>query len=168
MGANPYFYFTTYREDIGAALQALREQEFRAGRYDPALMMATPPTYTFQLSFPPDATWPHPGAQHASIDEAVEAGEESGTGSILDIGRIAPEPDFSAACPLADDALVALFGTRQPSRDLVEGVLIREGWPVAAPVDDFWNSIERGQARYIIVYADGKPSEIFFVGYSWD
>ena len=168
MGANPYFYFTPYQGDIDAALQALREQEFRAGRYDPALMMATPPTYTFQLSFPPDETWPRPGAQHASIDEAVEAGEESGTGSILDIGRIAKEPDFCAACPLSNDALVALFGTSEPSRNRVEEVLIKERWPVAAPVDEFWNSIDRGQARYIIVFANGKPTEIFFVGYSFD
>ncbi|MBE9040177.1 hypothetical protein IQ235_05145 [Oscillatoriales cyanobacterium LEGE 11467] len=33
MGGNPWHYFTPYRADINSALQALREQEFRAGRY---------------------------------------------------------------------------------------------------------------------------------------
>ena len=168
MGANPYFYFTPYREDIGAALQALREQEFRAGRYDPALSMATPPTYTFLLPFPPDETWPRPGAQHATIEEAVEAGDASGTGSILDIAQIAPGPDYSVACALSDDTLVALFGTSQPDRNLLEDVLINQTSAAPAEVDEFWESIDRGQARYIVVYADGRPSEIFFLGYSFD
>ena len=168
MGAHPYFYFTPYQKDIGAALAALREQEFRAGRYDPALSMATPPVFTFQLRFPPDETWPRPGAQHASIDAAMEAADASGTGSILDIAQIMPGPDFCAACALPDATLVALFGTSQPSRNLLEDVLIKERSPASGAVDEFWNSIERGQARYIVTYADGRPSEIFFVGYSWD
>src|SRR5262245_35720339 len=131
MGAHPYFYFTPYQKDIGAALDALRQQEFKAGRYDPALSMATPPTYAFQLPFPPDETWPRPGAQHASIEEAMEAADASGTGSILDIAQITADPDYAAACALPDDMLVAIFGTSQPSRSLVEDVLINGG-PSAA------------------------------------
>jgi hypothetical protein len=168
MGAHPYFYFTPYQKDIDAALQALREQEFKAGRYDPALSTATPPVFAFQLRFPPDETWPRPGAQHASIEEAMEAGDASGTGSILDIAQITPDPDYAAACALSDDTLVAIFGTSQPNRSLLEDVLIKHGSSASGAVDEFWESIDRGQARYIVVYADGGPDEIFFVGYSWD
>ena len=32
----------------------------------------------------------------------------------------------------------------------------------------FYENIERGQGIYIIAYQDGKPSEIFFGGYSFD
>ena len=60
MGANPYFYFTPYQENIQRALDQLREQEFRAGHYDPAMSMADPPRYMFEMQFPPDAGWSSP------------------------------------------------------------------------------------------------------------
>jgi hypothetical protein len=166
MGANPYFYFTPYQSDIRAALQALREKEFNAGRYDPAMQMADPPSYMFEFSFPPDETIPGPGAQHGSIDEAIGAAMESGTRSILDIMRIADEPDFFAACPLPPDDLIAMFGTAEPTRDLVEEVLIKK--QRGDPLERFWGRIERGQGLYIIVYDGAQPREIFFAGYSWD
>jgi hypothetical protein len=162
MGASPYFYFTPYQQDVQAALDGLREQEFRAGRYDPAMSMADPPSYMFQFRFPPSAGSPAPGARHASIEEAVAAGEADGTRSILDIERIAEEPDFAAACALPPDQLIALFGTAEPTRERVEKVLIKEGG------DGFWEEIRRGHARYIILYGDAGPQEIFFAGYSVD
>lgn len=161
MGANPYFYFAPFQDDINATLQALRQQEFKAGRYDPAMQMANPPSYMFMFRFPPDGTSPRPGAQHSSIEEAVDAGAESGTGSILDIDHVSSEADYGAACPLTDAELTTVFGTARPSRDRVEEVL-------ASSADAFWSQIERGQARYIIVYDGQRPSEIFFAGYSWD
>ena len=169
MGANPYFYFTPYQKDIHSALQALREQEFKAGRYDPAMQMADPPRYTFQMRFPPDESWPAPGAQHASIKEALNASGESGTGSILDLSRVGTAPDFFTVCPLDDQELIQLFGTTKPTRDVLESVLINP-----KPDSDreaaglFWEQIDRGQGRYIVIYSGSEPREIFFVGYSFD
>jgi hypothetical protein len=122
MGANPYFYFVPFRGDINAALQTLRQQEF-AGRYDPAMRTAKPPSYMFMFRFPPDETSPRPGPQHASIEEALDAGAESGTGSILDIFQVTSQPDFGAACPLPDAELSSLFGSTRPTRDRVDAVL---------------------------------------------
>jgi hypothetical protein len=168
MGANPYFYFTPYRKDIQAALEALRQREFTAGRYDPAMQAADPPSYMFLFNFPPDDTSPAPGARHNSIEEAIDAGAESGTRSILDIMRITDEPDYSAACPLSSDHLLELFGTTQPTRDLIERVLIGGG-PLAGNVgSEFWEPIDRGQGRYVVVYENSEPCEIFFAGMSWD
>lgn len=167
VGAHPYFYFTPYQKDIQAALQALREREFETGRYDPAMQTADPPTYMFQMRFPPDESWPAPGAQHASIEEAIEASEESGTGSILDLSRVGSAPDFFTVCPLDDQELVRLFGTTKPTRDLLDSALIN-------PKSDqetaglFWDGIGRGEGRYIVIYAGPEPREIFFVGYSFD
>ena len=169
MGSHPYLYFTPYQKDIQAALNALREREFQAGRYDPAMQMASPPAYMFQLHFPLDDSVRGPGAQHASIDEAMDEAEESGTGSILDLARITSEPDFCAACPLDADDLVDLFGTSEPSRATVEGVLVNlEKKFDGDPAELFWEQIERGQGRYIVVYEASKPTEIFFAGYSFD
>ncbi len=97
MGSHLYSYFTPYHDDLDAALQALREKEFRAGHYDPAL-----------------------------------------------------------------------FGTAQPSRDLVESAVLKNKGPKADAVYGILEHVPRGQARYIIVFAGGVPSEIFFLGYSWD
>ncbi len=37
MGGHPYWYFVPYSENPKVALEALREREFKAGRYNPVL-----------------------------------------------------------------------------------------------------------------------------------
>ena len=133
MGAEAWDYFVPYEADIQAALEKLREREFRAGRFH--------------------------GREHrpATIDEAREVADADGTRSILDIDRVGDEPDFGVVVPLPPERLVELFGTDRPTRAMVEGN------------HDFYEEIERGQGVYIVVYDDrGKPSEIFFAGYSYD
>jgi hypothetical protein len=132
MGAEPWDYFVPYEPNIEAALQKLREREFRAGRYR--------------------------GSEEnpATIEEAMENMDADGTGSILDMTHIADEPDFFAVSPLPPEELVRLFGTDKPTREMIEEQM------------DFYEDIDRGQGVYIIAYQDGKPSEIFFGGYSFD
>jgi hypothetical protein len=132
MGAEPWDYFVPYEKDIQAALDKLRQREFRAGRYR--------------------------GSEEdpATIEEAVENMDADGTGSILDITHIAEEPDFCAVAPLSAEELVQLFGTDRPTREMIERST------------DLYEDIDRGQGVYIIAYKDGKPSEIFFGGYSFD
>jgi hypothetical protein len=167
VGSHPYFYFTPYQKDIQAALQALREREFKAGRYDPAMQMATPPSYMFQMRFPPDDSWPSPGTQHATIEEAIDASEESGTGSILDLSQVGSAPDFCTVCPLHDQELMQIFGTTKPTRDLLDGALMNPK-PGRGAALQFWEGIGRGEGRYIVIYSGSEPREIFFVGYSFD
>lgn len=61
-----------------------------------------------------------------------------------------------AARPLSGEALKRLYGTAQPSRAAVEANF------------DFFDDIERGEAVYIVLYADGQPTEVLFAGYSFD
>ena len=146
MGAEPYWYFVKYEPDVEAALQKLRQREFAAGRYNPV---------TSSLVFPlgPDA--PSPGAQHASIEEALEASGEEGTRSILDLAQIGPEAEFLVAKLLSKDDLEAIFGTAQPTHEMLEDFSV-------------FDSLERGTGVCVTVYKDGKPSELFFGGYSID
>ena len=65
MGAEPYWYFEKFDGDVDAALQSLRQREFAAGRYNPAI------TFLWQL-FPIGPNSPAPGAKHSSIQEALE------------------------------------------------------------------------------------------------
>ncbi len=164
MGSHPYVYLTPYQADLNAALQSLRQQEFAAGRYYPAVEAP------WELPFPPTET--SIGAQHASMEAALEDAADSGTGSILDIQGVAPAPSLLAASPLPDDDLLALWGTVQPSAmQLIDLLLDGVSEPVNPSFDvevDFWEQIGRGECRYIVLYEDEVPSLLFFVGYSLD
>lgn len=177
MGAHPYWYYTPYQSDLTAALQTLREQEFLAGRYYPVQ----------SLNFPITAQSPSPGAKHPSIEAAIEASDVDGTRSILDIFRISDTPYplsgdeldlellaeenidalYNAAFPLSSAELLTLFGTEQPTHSLIESVIVDDTTD-SETAEEFWDSIDRGSARYILVYENSQPSEIFFVGYSFD
>jgi hypothetical protein len=132
MGAEPWEYFVPYEEDIQAALEKLRQREFEAGRFNRS-----------ELS--PE-----------SIAEALENGDAEGTRSILDITDVSESPEVCAVCPLSEERLMELYGSDQPTREMIEANM------------DFFEEIERGQGVYIIVYKGKKPSEIFFGGYSFD
>ena len=70
MGGEPYWYFVKYKPDLDAVLDELRQREFQAGRYNPAMPF---------LNFPIDLSVPGPGAQHDSIEEAFEEADADGT-----------------------------------------------------------------------------------------
>lgn len=172
MGRHPYSYFAKYQVGIDTTLNGLRQQEFEAGRYHPVMSF---------IGFPITANSPAPGAQHASIEEAMEAAAEDGTRSILDMLQVANVPYLEAqdasvqdgmdlyctTFPLSSDELTQLFGTDQPTRNLVNAVLVASEQNEAAG-DEFWDSIDRGTGRHIIVYENDEPVEIFFAGYSFD
>jgi hypothetical protein len=147
VGGHPWFYFVEYEPDLNAALQKLREREFMAGRYNPAV--------NFPL-FPVGPQSPAPGAQHDSIEEALEDSDADGTRSILDMERVGDVPDYGVVAPLPKEELMNLFGTERPTREMVESS------------DELFEPLERGQGVYVVVYDGGQPSEIFFAGYSFD
>ena len=98
------------------------------------------------------------GAEYspATAEEALEMMDADGTGSILDISRVSEQPDFFCAAPLSESELQACFGTSRPTLGHIKGS------------DAFWDTIERGHARYVVVYEDDQPENIFFAGYSFD
>jgi hypothetical protein len=147
MGAHAYFYFVDYNPDLNAALHALREREFRAGRYYPA--MRYPP-------FPIDSSSPAPGPAHSSIDAAVDAAAENGTRSILDLVRVASTPDYRVAVVLSEGELILLFGTLYPTRETLE------------TCDELFAAMERGKGVCIVAHKEGQPDGVFFAGYSFD
>jgi hypothetical protein len=130
MSGIDWHYYIPYEDDVQAALQKLRQQEFEAGR--------------FYMSEKKPAT----------IEEAIENGEETATRSILDMEQVADEPASGTVVPLALTEYTRLFGTDKPTRkDFTRGL----------PVD-----IDRGQGVCAIVYKDDMPSEFYFTGYSYD
>lgn len=148
MGGHPYFYSVNYEPDANAALQKLRQREFKAGRYNPVIMFP---------DFPVDESSPTPGPQHGSIEEAFDAAEEDGTRSILDLMQVADEPDFCVAVRLKAEELTTIFGTDKPTEKMVQDNF-----------DDLLETIERGQGICFAIYENEQPTELIFAGYSFD
>jgi hypothetical protein len=177
MGASGWNYFTPYRDDVGQALQELRERVFREKAYgDPALS---------DMPFPPAALAALPPEQRAAfeamlaernklleplraleaqrpeprtIEELLEQQAESGTHSILDITEgLSDGPDFGTAFPMPQDMLRELFGTLQPTHEQVEAKAMERS-----------EDLDRWQCWYVVVYRDGAPSEMYFEGCSGD
>jgi hypothetical protein len=153
MGANPYWYFVPHEADIGAALQKLRAREFQAGRYNPVTPFP---------EFPVDTSAPAMTPQHGSIDEVLDVADEDGTRSILDIMQVSRTPfdgtqmpQFTAF-PLAESEIADLFGTSHPTHKAAE------------TSTSIWDHIQRGSAIYTTIFADDRPDEFFFAGYSFD
>jgi hypothetical protein len=132
MGAEPYWYFVDYEEDVQSALDKLRQQVFESGAFNGAELNPRTP------------------------EEALELAAEDGTRSILDIMAVSAQPDFFCAAPWSKEELEAFFGTAQPTAQMVN------------EYQDFWDSLDRGMARYAIIYEGDRPSQIFFAGYSFD
>jgi hypothetical protein len=148
MGGSPYWYYVPYEDDKNSALNKLRNKEFEAGRYYPVMD---------DIDFPVTGESECPGKQHKTIEEAIEAAEENGTRSILDIHTVSDEDDYCIARILTEDELEDYFGTIKPDKQTIEDSF-----------DNFMDDIERGQALCITVYENELPSELFFVGYSFD
>jgi len=146
MGGHPWFYYVPYQPDIDKALQELKRTEFAAGRYNPVIPF---------LEFPVGPGSPSPGPRHPSIKAAIRASMEDGTRSILDMDTVSASPRYSAVCALPRSELLRLYGTAEPTHEMVEELM-------------FLEDAERGQGIYIILYKDAKPSEILFAGYSFD
>jgi hypothetical protein len=96
MGAEPWFYFVLYQDDIEAALNALKEREFAAGRFNGAEM------------------------QPESMEDALEVAGADGTRSILDMMGVSDTPEFFAVTPVPPAQLLTYFGTEKPTRVMVE------------------------------------------------
>jgi hypothetical protein len=138
VGASAWTYWVPYQGDVSVVLQELRDQVFRDGAY-----------YRVRADMTP-----------ASIEELMEANDESGTHSILDVFTVAPAPQMGAVAPLGAAEQQALFGTARPSRADVEArpdaamQLVTAAGP--------WAGV------YVVAYEGDAPSEIGFFGHSGD
>src|SRR6266850_623625 len=110
MGARFWSYFVPYQEDVRAALETLREQEFRAGKFwQPSEVQ--PGFFGRLLGRPPSKPQPP-----RSIREAIKIADDSaiGTRSILDMEHISDIPASGSVWVVPPDELRRLLGTEQP------------------------------------------------------
>lgn len=187
MGGHPWMYFVPYESDLESALEKLQQRELRAGRYYPVMDEAP---------LPAGQQGPGPGGQHATIQEALEASDATGTRSILDMRGFASTPVTSLAAKDARQqeivkAMAAKMAAGEPidfstfglggeddHAGLISPVdpavleqLYGARRPSRAAVDanhDFLDDLGRGEGLYILMYENDIPTEICFAGYSYD
>ena len=96
MGAEFYFYATTYNGTPREAPTALRQEVFSKGEFRGAHLKPRSP------------------------EHAVKLTEPEGTASILDISTIGDEPDYFTASPLTDEELEDYFGSTKPTLEVIK------------------------------------------------
>ncbi len=92
----------------------------------------------------------------ATIEEAMEYDPEGGTGSLLEIGNVSETPELLCACWLPKEKLLEFLGTEHPSLEEIKQCL------------PFWESFDRGGARAIVLYENGKKAKICFAAWTID
>ena len=181
MGVDSYWHYVPYEEEANNALQKLREREFEAGRYEFNYSEKTGKL----LNSSSDEGLLAPGKGHETMRDALIAafgylyehlgygkfkdGEYKdeyvgdGTKSILDLKEVSEDVGKSVAYILKKEELIKCCKTEKPTRDIIDKNM-DEIWDY---VDTIANGV-RGAGICIKVYEDEKPSELFFMGFSWD
>ncbi|HEV3379788.1 MAG TPA: hypothetical protein VG142_02200 [Trebonia sp.] len=150
MGASEWEYIVPYRDDLQGALDDLRRQVFAVGEW------VSPVTRGLAAPDSVEALWEQ--------EYYWEFMGENGTHSIIDVAKVVPydmgEQLPGSVCAFTDEEAEDLFGTTRPARPEFERVHEEPIWSeyVAG----------RGTGRALVLWADGKPSEIVFWGYSGD
>jgi hypothetical protein len=155
MGASGWEYIVPYQQDLGAALDALRQAVFASGDYvKPHLV--------------DDAfdDLPEPGSVEDLMQEQYwEFMGTCGTHSIIDVHAVVPASftgeEYGTIRPLSAAECVALFGTAQPSH---------AGFTALSGSERLHDYVTGGRwtGRAVVLWADGSPAEIAFWGYSGD
>jgi hypothetical protein len=163
MGASSWDYFVPYQQSIESALNELREQVFRSGKFflrpqieiNPDNFADAPEEIREQI--PAWIEREKSFSQPTTLKALVDWNGEEGTHSIIDVERITPIPTLGSASPFSTNQLIEIFGTDKPERNIIE-----------QRKSEITGMRKRWEASYIVVYKDGKPDEIFFSGYSGD
>ncbi|MFE3202355.1 hypothetical protein [Embleya sp. NPDC059237] len=149
MGGSGWSYVVPYREDVGAALEALRAEEFAAGHN------WSPTDWDLPAPASPDDLW-----QNELYWEFMGT---HGTHSVLDVNRVidvGEDHDFGTVRPLAASVIREGFGSDRPSRADFDGM----DFGTLDALDDAL----RWSGHCMVLYRDGIPHEIAFWGVSGD
>jgi hypothetical protein len=154
MGASGWEYVVPYQQNLGAALDALRQQVFASGDY-------IKPSFYGDLFDLPDP---------ASLEDLLgqkrywEFMGTSGTHSVIDVHAVVPadaNDEFGAIRALSDEECAELFGTAQPGR---------ADYDALSNSERLYEYVTGGRwtGRATVLWADASPSEIAFWGISGD
>lgn len=90
-----------------------------------------------------------------TIPALIQQNGDAGTHSIIDMQGISDEPKEHHISPLPDEEVIKYFGHHQPTLAMLE-----------QNNNNILNLCELWQGRYLLVYENEKPIDIFFIGIS--
>ncbi|MCB9430829.1 MAG: hypothetical protein H6668_02500 [Ardenticatenaceae bacterium] len=189
MGASYWSHFTSYQENIEQALHCLQVTVLATGDYYLACSPAERIAWLekelarpfdeqfgfashgdeetrdelhnqaiFDLKWLQDNPDPKVYADKLRQIEMIN-GFGTSTHSILDIYQVAAEPAFGSASPMSCEEQLAVFGTIKPTKELINE---------NAELEALISLMERWTGRYVIIYKEDLPHEIWFCGVSGD
>jgi hypothetical protein len=131
-----------YQQDVNKALQELQDQVFVQGQYEQPFNFDQHKVEgqlndlaTIYQSLPVEirehtdqflelaraaVEQQRPAQPPKSIKQLRERCGTEGTHAILDIDKVSSAPAFGAIAPLPHEKLLDIFGTEQPTRDMVD------------------------------------------------
>ena len=155
MGASNWEYVVPHQQDLAAALDALRRQVFASGDY-------LKPDYYDEVF----EGLPEPGSvDDLEQEQFWEFMGTSGTHSVIDVQRIVSVDfageEFGTIRPLSEAESADLFGTTRPSH---------ADFSALSNSERLYKYVTGGRwtGRAVVLWADSKPAEIAFWGYSGD
>ena len=136
MGTEPWYVIEKWEQDLTPVLARAQSRALSTGEYGPSYSRGEP--------------------TNATIDEVREFYEQVDTisESVLDVRAIADEPGVCEAGPFSDEVLEEMLGSTTPSRETA-----------IAQLSELWSCLASGQAAYVVLYRDGEPDEVLFVGH---
>ena len=182
MGASNWSYFVPYDASADRALQNLRAQVFREGKYgdgipsedqirgmfeemrtrNPSSALSQDRLEEMIQSMKAARSQIPPMPEPDSIEELLEQRAESGTHSILDIQSISDNPEFGSVSRFPAKELVRLFGSDKPTHEAVDRLRYDELLLEHPLISERWQGV------YFSVYVGDVPTELFFIGTSGD
>ena len=172
MGSSMWLYWADYEPDFEMVLQKARRAVFDAGEY---FLGPKPPLEWLGEPIDPDDPWDpdvpkdyleyltwlkNAGDRPATIEDLIRWNGPwgEGTQSIIDIERISDELfTVQSSTLVPDDLLLEIFGTVKPAAEMIND----HGM-------ELFELTSRGTAVHIVVYEDGQPDKIVYVGATFD
>lgn len=157
-------YLVPYQEDIQQALVEIQQHVFQRGEFFTELGDLLNILHSEQVQHVPQERVELIKARihlleqepiPVTIPALIQKNGDSGTHSIIDMQGISDEPKQHHISPLPDEEIMKYFGHKQPTLSMLQ-----------QNDNNILSLCEHWQGRYLLVYENDRPRDIFFVGIS--
>ena len=164
MTSTAWGYLVPYQEDIQQALNEIKQHVFQRGEFFTELGDLLSFLQSDQIQNLSQEKIEQIKARinileqepiPVTIPALIQKNGDTGTHSIIDMQGISEEPKQHHISPLTDEEIEKYFGHTQPTLAMLE-----------QNNNNILNLCEHWQGRYLLVYENQKPIDIFFIGIS--
>jgi hypothetical protein len=164
MTSTAWGYLVPYQENIGQALTEIQQDIFQRGEFFTelgdllAFIRSEQTQHISQEKIEQIKARINQLEQEpipVTIPALIQKNGDAGTHSIIDMQGISDKPKEHHISPLTEDEIIKYFGHKQPTLSMLE-----------QNDNNILSLCEHWQGRYLLVYENEKPIDIFLVGIS--